>query len=423
MDKHYTLSGRNGIYTAVTNRVTVIGQKEGCDVKIINHSQYEDVIFAKIIPNRDDDGWHIVKVSSYYPILVNGIEMNRVHFLQDGDNIEVPNAAFRFNIREGKQLAPSVTHIHKNSKLSWFLVAAIVLIAVVVGYRIYESQRDNLTDSMKHQIEASLFTTRVDSLHLICGDSLIDTYSYASSPIGTAFLTSDSLLVTARHCIQPWLNQVLPEDYSKIPDMSDWPIASALSAETYNQLNDSSDYKIISYMTFTDENGDSFCISSRSFFINYDYDDIVELGTYSDSKYWRSISHRYTRRDMMLGDVVATKFDKAGHIPLATTEDIRRLLVDRNVKLHFFGHPEAAVTGSSIDYKSDNLRVELTEENGHISVLAHEGGLTPGFSGAPVIVRDGVGFKAVGVASVIDEKNQNRSYSVPVSEVEFLMHK
>ena len=176
-------------------------------------------------------------------------------------------------------------------------------------------------------------------------------------------------------------------------------------------------------MTLTDETGKSFPISSRKFKINYENDDIVELGSYSDIKYWRSISPRYTRRNMMLDDIAVAKFSSAGSIPLASSDDIRSLLAHRNVKLHFFGHPETAVTGSSIDYKSDNLRVELSDEDGHISILAHEGGLTPGFSGAPVIVRDGVGFKAVGVASVIDEKNHSRSYSVPTSEVELLKEK
>lgn len=425
MDKHYTITGKDGIYTAGSNRVTVIGQQKGCDIKIINHSKYEDVIFAKIIPNRDGDGdgWHLVKVTSYYPILVNGIEMNRVHFLQDSDNIEFHGATVRFNIHDGEQTVPSITHIHKNGKTVWLLVVAVVAIAVVVGYRIYDSQRDNLTDSMRNQIESSLFTTRVDSLQLICGDSLIDSYSYASGPVGTAFLTTDSLLVTARHCIQPWLNQVLPAEYSKIPEITDWPVKRALFAETYNQLNDSSHYEVISFMTLTDEKGESFPISSRSFMINYENDDIVELGNYKDTKYWRSISHRYTRRDMMLDDIAVAKYDSAGSIPFATLEEMRSLLANRNVKLHFFGHPETAVTGSSIDYKSDYLRVDISEEKGHISVLAHEGGLTPGFSGAPVIVRDGVGFKTVGVASVIDEKNQNRSYSVPSSEVKFLIER
>lgn len=421
MDKHYTITWRKGLYTAGSNRVTVIGQPDGCDLKIINHTQYEDVVFAKIVPNRDGSGWHLVKVSPYFPILVNGVEMNRVHFLQDGDHIECPNGAFRFNIHDGEKVVPSVTHIHKNGKILWWLMAAVVVIAVIVGYRIYDSQRDNLTDTMRLQIESSLFSTRVDSLQLVSGDSIIDSYSYASGPVGTAFLTADSLLVTARHCIQPWLNQVLPAEYSKIPEISDWPIAKALFAETFNQLNDTLRYQIVSYLTLTDESGKSFPISSREFSINYDNDDIVELGNYRASKYWRSISHRYNRRDMMLDDVAVAKFASAGFIPLASSEDIRRLLAQRNVKLHFFGHPEAAVTGNSIDYKSDNLRVDLTEENGHISILAHEGGLTPGFSGAPVIVRDGIGYKAVGIASVIDEKNQNRSYSVPTSEVEFLI--
>ncbi|MDE5813396.1 MAG: hypothetical protein K2H72_03835, partial [Muribaculaceae bacterium] len=416
MDRHYTLTGKQGIYTAGSNRVTLIGQQEGCDIKIINPTQYEDVIFAKIIPNRGDDGWHLVKVTPYYPILVNGIEMNRVHFLQDGDNIEFPNGIVRFNIHDGEQSSPSIIHIHKNGKTLWLLAAAIAVIAAIVGYRIYDGQKDNLTDSMKDQIEASLFTVRVDSLQLIYGDSLIESYSYASGPIGTAFLTTDSLLVTARHCIQPWLNQVLPAEYAKIPEMSDWPIKSALFAETTNQLNDSIDCRIISFMTLTDEDGKSFPVSSRIFMINYENDDIVEVGDYRDTKYWRSISHRYTRRDMMLDDIAVARFNTAGNIPLSSSDEIRSLLAHRNVRLHFFGHPESAVTGNSIDYKSDNLRVELSDENGHISILAHEGGLTPGFSGAPVIVRDGVGFKAVGVASVIDEKNQNRSYSVPVSE-------
>lgn len=424
MDKHYTLTGRNGIYTACSNRVTVIGQQDGCDIRIVNHSQYSDVVFAKIVPNLDGNGWHLVKVPPYYyPILINGLEINRVHFLQDGDNIECPNGSFRFNIRDGEQLSPSIMHIHKNGKILWSLVAVVVLIALIVGYRIYDSQRESLSDMMKRNIEASLFSTRVDSLQLLYGDSVMDSYTYASGPVGTAFLTNDSLIITARHCIQPWLNQVLPEDYAKIPEIADWPISTALFAETNNQLNDSVIYDIISYMTFTDENGNSFSISSNKFSINFDNDDIIELGNYKSTKYWRSISHRYSRRDMMLDDVAVAKFDKAGFIPLASPYEIRRLLSSRSVKLHFFGHPDAAVTGNSLDYKSDNLRVKLSEENGHISVLAHEGGLTPGFSGAPVIVRDGIGFKAVGIASVIDERNSNRSYSVPVSEVDFIISK
>lgn len=423
MDKHYILTGNADIYSAGSSQVTVIGQSEGCDVKIVNNTKYADVIFAKIKPNRDGDGWHLIKVTPFYPIIVNGMEMNRVHFLADGDNIEFPNDAFRFNIQDGELKEPSVIHIHKNGKVFWGLAVVVAIIAAVVGYRIFDTQRYNLTSAMKHQIEASLFKIRVDSLQLICGNKVIESYSYASSPTGTAFLTSDSLLVTARHCIQPWLNQVPAMDYANIPAMSEWPIAKALYAETNNQLNDSIKYRIISFMTFTDEEGESFSITSDTFIINYDRDDIVELGSYNDTRYWRSISHRYSRRDMMLGDVAVARVEKGGKISIANREELKTLFTDRNMKLHFVGYPEAAVTGSVIDYRSDNIRVDLEEEDGHIFLLSHEGGLTPGFSGSPVIVRDGAGFKAVGVASVIDEHNQNRSYSVPTSEIEFLLNR
>lgn len=421
MDRHYTITNRKGIYSAASNRVTTIGQVDGCDMKIINHTPYADEIFAKIKPNADGDGWHLIKVTTHWPISVNGVEMHRVHYLEDGDVIDFPNANCRFNILDGEKSEPSVVHIHKNGKLIWGVIAALAVIAAIVGYRIYDSSREKLTASMIEKIEASLFTTRVDSVLLMKGDSISDRYAYASCPVGTAFLTTDSLIVTARHCLQPWLNMVLPFEYSKIPSMTDWTLTKALFAETENQLNDSSEYRLVSYLTLTDEEGSSFSISSENFNINYDFDEIVEVGTFNNPQYWRSISHRYTRQSMMLGDIAVAKSDIAGNIPLASPDDLQRLLSKKGVRLDFFGHPESGVNGSLLDHQRDELRLpitELSEEPGHFCMLAHGGDLTSGFSGGPVIVRDGMGgFKAVGVVSVIDEKNSERSYSVPVSEI------
>lgn len=423
MDKHYTLTNRKGIFTAGSDRITTIGQPEGCDIRIINHSQYEDEVFAKIVPNREEDGWHLVKVSKFSPILVNGVEMNRVHYLKDGDVIDFPNGSCRFNIREGKQAQPAVVHIHKNGKLLWGIVAAVIVIAAIVGYRIYDSSRDNITAGMLADIESSLFTTRVDSLHLMRGDSLIDSYAYASSPVGTAFLTSDSIIVTARHCIQPWLNVVPPHEYSALPQIKEWPVKTALFVETENQLTDTQEYRIVSFLTLTDENGNSFQFTSSQFAINPDFDEIVELGSYSSPQFWRSISHRYSNRDMMLGDIACAKFNKAGKIPTADKDELPELLAEKGIKITFFGHPETGVTGNQLDRQVDELRLALSRlenDSTRLFMLAHGGTLTPGFSGGPAIVRDGSGFKAVGVISVIDEKNGNRSYSVPTSELNYL---
>lgn len=391
---------------------------------IRNHSQYEDVVFAKIFPNKSSDGWHLVKVSHYYPILINGNEVNRVHYLRDGDVIEIKGFQFKFNIRQGVQAAPAITHIHKAGKALWAIIAAICVVLAFVGYQMYDSQKENITDSMKAEITSSIFTTRVDSLHLVYSDSVVETYSYASGPVGTAFLSADSLIVTARHCIQPWLNMVLPHEYARIPQMKEWPIAKALHVETENQLTGENTWRIVSYITLTDEAGNSQVLSSDDFRMNYDSDDIVELGSYDAPQYWRSISHRYSRRDMMLGDIAVAKTVNAGKIELADNDELRTLLNRRGVKLTFVGHPESSVNGNQLDFKTDELRLpleQMPEAGNRLFMIAHEGGLTPGFSGGPVIVRVGGGFKAAGVVSVVDERNGNRSYSVPTSEIRLIV--
>lgn len=423
MDRHFTISQKGSILSFPGKSPVLIGQLPGCDVRLQNTSQYEDVVFAKILPDANGDGWHIIKVSHYYPVSVNGSEMNRVHYLANGDMIEIQGRHLRFNIVDGELSAPAVTHIHKPGKALWGIIAAICVILAAVGYQLYDNQRERISNSMKSEIAASIYTTRVDSLQLVYCDSVIETYIYASSPIGTAFLTTDSLIVTARHCLQPWLNMVLPHEYALIPQMPEWPVEKALYAETSNQLSGGNDWRIVSFMTLTDEDGNTQSLSSDDFRINYDFDDIVELGTYDNPQYWRSISHRYSRRDMMLGDIAVAKADKAGNIPVATYAEMQKLLSERGVKLTFAGHPESSVNGSLLDFKTDELRLPLEEMKecpGHIFMIAHEGGLTPGYSGGPVIVRNGTGYCAVGVVSVVDAQNGNRSYSVPTSEIEFL---
>lgn len=420
MDKHYILRSRDRIYTAAGSRVTVIGQSEGCDVRVANRSPYEDVIFAKIVPDRDGEGWHIVKVTHFYPVRVNGVEMNRVHYLSDGDNLDFGNETYRFMQRDGDNNDPGITHIHSGGKMIRGMAVIIAAIAVIVGWIIYDNQRERLTGTMISEIESSLFRTSVDSLQLVYGDSIVDSYTYTSAPSGTAFLTSDSMLVTARHCIQPWLNRMQPHEYQSIPSVTEWPMIQALYAETENQLNGTDKWHIRSFVTISDEAGNVRSVTSDEFIVNQDLDEIVELGSYDDPKYWRSISHRYSRRDMMLGDIAVMRYDKAGSIDIADKNRLRTLLPHRGVRLTFFGYPESGVNGNMLEYKSDELRLPLDTlpgESDRIFLLAHGGELSRGFSGGPVIVRDGIGFRAAGVISVVDERNNARSYSVPTSEI------
>ena len=423
MEKHFSLIGKNRIYRFPAEKTVLIGESAGCDVKLPNYTDYEDCIIAKIAINRDGEGWHIVRIEREADLKVNGTGVNRVVYLHDGDRIEAGNENFRFRIEKGEKSEPVVYNIKTSKSSLWMAGGLILLLALLFGVYIYIDKSTALTESQRNEIETSLFAMRVDSLQLIHGDSIIESYVYAAGPVGTAFLTSDSLIVTARHCIQPWLNGVLPEDFSSIPASSEWPVATALKVETANQLSGIEDWKIISYVTLTDEAGNSFPLSSEAFKINREFDDIVEMGSYDNPMYWRSISHRYTRSDLLLGDIAAAPFGRGGTIVTADETDLRRLLDRKGIDLAFFGHPEAAVTGNKLEYKTDELRLplsELPELPGRLFLLSHEGNLSPGFSGGPVIVRDGSGYRAVGVISVTDDRNGYRSYSVPVSELKAL---
>lgn len=420
MDKHYSLTGKNRIYRLTAVRPVMIGQAQGCDVPLPNNSHYEDAIFAKIAPDRDGRGWHLVRTDRSVELKVNGIEVNRVVYLNDGDSINADGHTFKFRIEDGERRESAVYNVSRPGKALWAVGAAVVLLALVFGIYIYREKSENLSASQREEIVSSLFSVRVDSIRLICSDTVADSYAYASGPVGTAFLTTDSLIVTARHCVQPWLNSVLPDRFGELPDIQEWPVAMALKAETENQLSGNTDLRMQSFMTLTDEEGHTFTLTSDDFAFNTELDDIVELGTYGHPMYWRSISHRYTRRDMMLGDVAVCRYARAGQIPLATEPEIRALLDHTGVKLAFFGYPEAGVTGNRLEYKTDELRLplgDIPELPGRLFLLSHEGSLSPGFSGGPVIVRDGLGFKAVGVISVTDNRNGFRSYSVPTSEI------
>ena len=124
---------------------------------------------------------------------------------------------------------------------------------------------------------------------------------------GTAFLTTDGQLVTARHCIEPWLD--FPKGTTKyiINDNTPKPVMMALEAVTNNILHgDSAQWRMVSYCSLRKpEINDSVLlnVSSEDFIFDNSRDHIVECGDYEHQYFWRSIKVRPHHTDMMLGDI------------------------------------------------------------------------------------------------------------------------
>ncbi len=419
MNKHYTLSSRGGIVSLPATRAAFIGQTAGCDVRVPDCEPYAPAVLARVEAASEGGEWRLVRLSPHASIAVNGRKLNRVHYLADGDTIEADNYLIRFNIREG-ELAHSTVTPPGDRRLQTFVVLLIALVIAAGTWMWLSADRSQLSEDELATAMASLVKIEVDSLCLMEVDSIIDTYVYPSRPVGTAFLTSDSLLVTARHCVQPWLNAVNPMAVREVPFLADRPVAMALRAETANQFEGSERLSLVSHLTLTAHNGSRSTATSRDFRIDTSRDEIIELGDYDNDFWWRSVARRYGRADMMLGDVAVMAADNAGSIVLADSLFIATELRPRTT-LTFLGFPMSEGEGEVAEAERDELRQPLAHtDGGELFMLAHGGALSPGYSGGPVLVKDGAVVRAVGVVSVLDLRNGHRSYSVPVTTLKNL---
>lgn len=66
-----------------------IGQTSECQARLVNATQWEDAVLAVIVPRKDGEGWNLLEASPYaqHKVRVNGVPMDYVHTLQDGDRI------------------------------------------------------------------------------------------------------------------------------------------------------------------------------------------------------------------------------------------------------------------------------------------------------------------------------------------------
>ena len=407
------------------NKVT-LGQAPGCDVRFPNEGPYADEVYAVIKPSRSADGWQLIPVSTFVKTLVNGTPVELTHYLQNGDRITFSEgeSEIRFEVRSDRQFASSSGRLFSLSK--WVYAAILAVAAVLVGLALYGGFQDEISQSAREEAltaaKQSIRMIRVDSISLFKiegGDTtLIQTYPGKGEPglneIGTAFLTEDGLLVTARHCIEPWLNfkemLFLEQDFTHIPEH----VSMALKAETYNQThNDGTSLQLVSHCTVS---GMDAPIQS----VDFDYDDtrdeIVEVGDFDHDLYWRSIVGRYNKEDTMFGDIAVARISprQKSVIHRAKEQMIREWLRADKEQLMFYGFPSAGSlmpgSGMAREYQPGEM------------ILLYDDSLNPGFSGAPALVFKRGKIFTVGVVSTYTKgSKKDYIYLVPITELEHIV--
>ena len=433
---------RSGEQVLNADNPLYIGQTASCDVRLDNPSQYEDAKLAVIERRTDGNGWKLVRLSPYkeHEISVNGTPIDYVCYLNDGDRIafEGQRQEMSFNIREDDLYTTGgVVNIGRNTNRPTTIWLAIVSIALL-GFLLNELYTRPMSDAMIASAKQSVYQIKVDSIQLTVsrGDSTsVIRTAYLRNVVGTAFLTTHGQLVTARHCLEPWLDvtSATPMDTTE-HSSTPLPVKMALQAVTNNivaeSMDDDTRWEMVSYCTLRKpELSDSvvLCFTSSDFIMDKSRDLIMEYGDYDHQYFWRNIKATPSKTDMMLGDIAfmpdaSERLHTKGTIPLASKQEMRRLFRKANRHLNILGRTDNQ-TSKELEWLNARMKVSLTKKHykdGYPNVdITHDGDVSRGFSGGPVVTRHGLfGWRAIGVVSVTDAKNGNWYYSVPTTEIE-----
>lgn len=415
-----------------------IGQTESCDVRLVNRSQYEDAVLAIIEPCPDGQGWKLVRMSPFkeHEVRVNGVPVNYVHFLADGDRIafEGQLQELTFGIRSDDEYTSGLITVTNKGHRSMIVWLTIVSIAII-GFALHYLYTRPVNQTMIENASQSIYQIKVEYVLLTVtnGDGTITIDScYCNDQAGTAFLTTDGQLVTARHCLEPWLDIANEKAMDTVGDATSHFVKMALKATTMNIMEDDSRWQMVSYCSLCKPEIDGKImlpnLTSNDFIMDKSRDNIEEYGDFDHQYFWRSIRSRSSHLDMMLGDIAylphADKLLGAkGTIKTATCREMQQLCRNTSRQLTILGRTENTIGNFDIESEEATMKAGFTDENfkdGYPNrVIAHEGTIGHGFSGGPVIVRKGLfGWRAIGVISLIDIGNNRWSYSVPVTEVE-----
>jgi hypothetical protein len=149
--------------------------------------------------------------------------------------------------------------VMKTSMPRWtiaLLVAVPVILFAVLFAMMRNANAQMMDDSLAERVKESVLKMQADSVWLVAinnGDTVrLQSHSFSAdnqTTIGTAFLTEDSMLITARHCLEPWLNDPVAPTVSDTTELSSLPVRWAMVAETANQNEGKEVMALITFMS------------------------------------------------------------------------------------------------------------------------------------------------------------------------------
>ena len=412
-----------------------IGQGVSCNVQLPESDMYEPQVYATILKKEDGDYWYLVRRTDCHQVQVNGADVPAAQILQSGDKLSFSDGSAHVELKfetfdDGEYDASSGVVFKKHKSNKRYYVAAVVWALMLIGLVICGGIYYWLTD-IKHVdrdlYRHSIYQVSVDSVYLLRDGTIIDSIELKEVAAGTAFLAKcgdDTLYVTARHCIEPWINDEEWDGASSKAKMSP-EVRLATKAETENRLAGYDKYILRSHCVIS-KGLERYDYYSTDFFMNKSRDMVMRLGTTKEAIYWRTIFPIAHRRDMELGDFAYIKAEKQVSendkplMTLAEWNEIKDFTKSRNHDIAVIGYPLN-------DNDADDVSVIYGNHTGlafndsikkPIGCLQMSAPINRGNSGGPVVAMIGTDAKVIGIVSKADGRaNQGMFWTVPVTEV------
>lgn len=413
---------QNGKQIKLSERIVNIGETADCDVRFESDGLLPEY-YASIIRNEDGQSWRIVKRSQHIDINIEGKgPVGYAHQLVDGDII-------LFN---GQSMALSF-HRHYDDKYDeaeqgtgwhWALAGVLGLIALVAVALGMGNRQDGICDKDIEPLEESIFFVKVDSVCRVLAANgteicLSPTKMLeGDAPTGTAFLTTEGKLITARHCVEYWIGTNF-DLTTKVADLKEDDIVRwAIETETFNQAHDTDSVSQLRvYFSVFDFMGNkkySFASTDEHVHINKENDGVFMLADFDQDYYWRSIRPYFTDRQMELGDILwIDSLEEQGIVKVASRAQLEH--VKNGTKLMICGYPLTGIGDKRMTFTEGTIRRNAQTESEN---LFFESNINHGFSGGPVLMKVGNDVVAIGVVSRVDSISSGLyKWAVPVTVV------
>ena len=273
-------------------------------------------------------------------------------------------------------------------------------------------------------MEESVYLVKVDSVKRFFITNGIEEWIpptkilEGEAPTGTAFLTTDGKMITARHCVEYWIGANLDLTTKVSTLKNDDIVKWAIESETFNQTHNADSMMqlrvFFSLFDFMGNKKYSFASTDKRVHVNTEKDGIFLLADFTQDYYWRSVRPYFSDRQMELGDILwIDGLSKQGSVRVATEEQINK--VKNGTMLMVCGYPMTGIGDKRMTFTEGTIRRNASAENEN---LFFESNINHGFSGGPVLMKMDGEIVAIGVVSRVDSVSCGLyKWAVPITEI------